>query len=75
MTTATETKETNAKKPAKPADFYLFEQVQGSKENKIVGRAYKHGKGNGMNILLNGKRYSLFPAKPKTEAATEGKSA
>jgi hypothetical protein len=69
MTTTTETKETKAKKPA---DFYIFEQIEGSKENKIVGRAYRHGKGNGMNILVNGKRYSLFPAKPKTEAAATG---
>ena len=74
MTTTTENKET---KPKKPADFYVFEATGDGKQNKIVGRAYKHGKGNGMNVLIGGKRYAVFPAKPKTAeaAATEGASA
>ena len=71
MTTKTETKETTAKAPA---DMYVFEAVEGSKENKIVGRIYRHKKGTGFNILLGGKRYSAFPPKAKPEAA-EGKSA
>jgi len=74
MTTTTETTET--KKAKKPADMYLFEQVPGSKENKIVGSVYRHTKGNGFNILIGGKRYSAFPPKAKTApAATEGKGA
>jgi len=71
MTTTTENSETKTKQPA---DMYVFEQVEGSKENKIVGRIYRHKKGTGFNILLNGKRYSAFPPKAKPEAA-QGKSA
>jgi len=71
MTTQTETQETKAKPPA---DMYVFEAVEGSKENKIVGRIYRHKKGTGFNILIGGKRYSAFPPKAKPEAA-EGKSA
>ena len=73
MTTTTENKET--KKESKPADMYVFEAVEGSKENKIVGRVYRHKKGPGFNILIGGKRYSAFPPKAKTEAAAEGKGA
>ena len=72
MTTTTETKETKTKQPA---DMYVFEAVDGSKENKIVGRVYRHKKGPGFNILIGGKRYSAFPPKAKTEAAAQGKSA
>lgn len=84
MTTETETKET--KKPKTPADRYIFEQgPEGSKENKIVGSIYFHKKGNGMNVLINGKRYTAFAPKAKPETAeqpatteqpaTEGKGA
>ena len=73
MTTTTENKET--KKESKPADLYVFEATGNGKENKIVGRVYRHGKGTGFNILIGGKRYSAFPPKPKPEAAAEGKSA
>jgi hypothetical protein len=77
MTTTTETTET--KKPKKPADRYIFEGEGNSK--KIVGAVYFHAKGNGMNILVNGKRYSAFAPKAQTAAApaqqpaTEGKGA
>lgn len=73
MTTTTENKET--KKEKAKADFYLFEQVAGSKENKIVGSVYRHKKGNGFNVLIGGKRYSAFAPKAKPEAAAEGKGA
>jgi hypothetical protein len=45
-------------------DFYIYIQV----ENGVlvpVGRAYKHGKGSGMNILVDGKRYAAFEPKAK----------
>lgn len=72
MTTTTENKETKAKQPA---DMYVFEAIEGQKQNKIVGRIYRHKNGTGFNILLGGKRYSAFPPKAKPEAAAEGKSA
>ena len=78
MTTQTET----TKEKQTPA-FYVFDTVEtdGKKESKRVGAAFAHKKGNGFNLLINGKRYSAFPPKPKTEAgpaqaeATEGKGA
>lgn len=73
MTTTTENKET--KKAKKPADMYLFEQGADGKENKIVGSIYRHTKGNGFSVLMNGKRYMAFPPKAKAPEATEGKGA
>ncbi|HWR53960.1 MAG TPA: hypothetical protein VN428_22805 [Bryobacteraceae bacterium] len=69
MTNETETTET--KKQKKPADRYIFEG-EGDKK-KIVGSVYFHAKGNGMNILVNGKRYSAFA--PKAKAAPEAQPA
>lgn len=43
--------------------YYLFTQIDG--ENKRVGTAFRHKKGNGFNLLLNGQRYSAFPPKAK----------
>ena len=81
MTTETETQET--KKPKQPADRYIFAQAPGSKDNKIVGSIYFHKKGNGMNVLINGKRYTAFAPKAKPadqpeqsqQPETEGKGA
>jgi hypothetical protein len=60
--------------------FYLFDTVEtdGRKESKPVGAAFAHKKGNGLTILLGGKRYAAFPPKVKAAAepeATEGKGA
>lgn len=73
MTTATET--ADAKKQKKPADRYIFDGD--GKEKKIVGAVYFHSKGNGMNILIGGKRYSAFAPKAKSAQpeATQGKGA
>ena len=62
MTTENET----TKEKQAPA-FYIFETVEidGKKENKRIGAAFAHKKGSGFNILINGKRYSAFPPKPK----------
>ena len=78
MTTQTET----TKEKQIPA-FYIFDTVEadGKKENKRVGAAFAHKKGNGYSFLINGKRYAAFPPKPKTAAApsapetTQGKGA
>lgn len=74
MTTENETTSKTKQAPA----FYLFEQGEG-KEMKRIGAAFKHGKGNGFNVVINGKRYAAFPPKakpaPATETATEVKGA
>ena len=65
MTTQTET----TKEKQIPA-FYIFDTVEtnGQKENKRVGAAFAHKKGNGYSFLINGKRYAAFPPKVKTAA-------
>ena len=65
MTTPTET----TKEKQLPA-FYIFDTVEsdGKKENKRVGAAFAHKKGNGYNLVINGKRYAAFPPKPKIAA-------
>ena len=52
-------------KPTQLPAFYLYEES----ENGLVpvGRAFKHHRGNGINILVDGKRYVAFPPKAKTE--------
>lgn len=67
MTTQNET----AKGKQVPA-FYLFEtaEVDGKKEYKRVGAAFRHGKGNGYNVVINNKRYAAFPPKAKVSAET-----
>lgn len=71
MTTTTKT--TATKKQKKPADRYIFEG-EGDKK-KIVGAVYFHAKGNGMNILVNGKRYSAFAPKAKAAPVPAGQPA
>jgi len=77
MTTQTKT----TKEKQLPA-FYIFDTVEsdGKKENKRVGAAFAHSKGNGFNFIINGKRYSAFPPKAQTtgqpaQPATTGKGA
>jgi hypothetical protein len=62
MTTQTETKE-------KPA-FYIFAPGADGK-NTIIGAAFKHNKGNGVNIVIGNTRYVAFPPKVKSEASGE----
>ena len=53
--------------------FYIFDTVEtfgGKKENRRVGAAFAHKKGNGFNLVINGKRYAAFPPKAKTAAET-----
>ena len=71
MTTKNET----TKEKQAPA-FYIFDTIEtdGQKESKRVGAAFKHSKGNGYNVIIDGKRYAAFPPKAKA-AATEGEGA
>ena len=79
MTTETNTTTKTKQVPA----FYIFDSVEidGKKENKRVGAAFAHKKGNGFNVVINGKRYAAFPPKAKsaegaaTETVTEGEGA
>jgi hypothetical protein len=59
MTTQTENK------PMQLPAFYIYEES----ENGLVpvGRAFKHQRGNGINILVDGKRFVAFPPKAKME--------
>jgi len=68
MTTQTETTTKEKQVPA----FYIFDTVEtnGKKENKRIGAAFAHKKGNGFNLVINGKRYAAFPPKAKTAAET-----
>ena len=71
MTTTTETKPKEKQVPA----FYIFAPGQDGK-NQRVGAAFKHGKGNGLNFVTNGKRYAAFPPKAKSEQpAAQGEGA
>jgi hypothetical protein len=72
MTTQTET----TKEKQIPA-FYIFDTVEtdGKKENKRVGAAFAHKKGNGYSFLINGKRYAAFPPKAKTAQPAEPEAA
>lgn len=75
MTTTTETQATKQKQAP---DFYIFENAgEGQQGGKPVGAAFAHKKGKGMTLLINGKRYAVFPSKAKSEQqpATEGKGA
>jgi hypothetical protein len=68
MTTQIET----TKQRQVPA-FYIFETVEadGKKDNKRIGAAFAHRKGNGYNLLINGKRYAAFPPKAKAAVQSE----
>ncbi len=56
--------EETAKKENKPA-FYIF--AEGEKDKPPVGAAFRHGKGNGLNIVIGETRYVAFPPKAKPE--------
>ena len=67
------TKNDAPEKKQAPA-FYIFDtvEVDGQKESKRVGAAFRHGKGNGYNVIIGGKRYAAFPPKAKSSEASEG---
>jgi hypothetical protein len=68
MTTENETTQPK-QKPA----FYLFATVEidGKKENKRIGAAFAHKKGNGMNVVIDGKRYAAFPPKAQHDTSAD----
>jgi len=72
MTTENET----PKAKQAPA-FYIFDTVEtdGQKEYKRIGAAFAHKKGNGFNVIINGKRFAAFPPKLKAPAPQEGGAA
>ncbi len=51
----------NTTKPA----FYIFAQQDG--KPKRIGAVFKHKKGAGFNLVINGQRYAAFPPKAKPE--------
>jgi hypothetical protein len=77
------TQQTETAKEKQIPAFYIFDTVEtdGKQENKRVGAAFAHKKGNGFTFLVAGKRYAAFPPRPKAAAATvqpeatEGKGA
>ncbi|MEP7170123.1 MAG: hypothetical protein ABI855_12190 [Bacteroidota bacterium] len=58
----TETKNPTKKIPA----FYIFEKGTDG-NSKRIGAAFRHGKGSGMNIVINNTRYVAFPPKAKVD--------
>lgn len=77
-----ETEKTTTDKSKQKPDYYIFAQVaKGQELGKPAGVGYAHGKGKGINLLVDGKRLVIFPAKIKTQAAVadvapaEGKGA
>lgn len=64
MTTTTENQ------PKKNPDFYIFAKGADG-NNSRVGAAFKHGKGDGFNILIGNARYVAFAPKAKPNT-TEG---
>src|SRR5712692_6949256 len=70
MTTTTENQQT---KKAPPSDVIFPVGADGKPDYKARTAAWSHSKGGGKNFTIGGKRYVMFPNKPKP--ATEGKGA
>lgn len=49
--------------------FYIFATDESGKD-KIVGRGYRHKKGDGFNLLIEGKRFKAFPPRTAGDATT-----
>ncbi len=64
------TQDQTTKEKQVPA-FYIFDTIEtdGKKEQKRIGAAFAHKKGNGFNLVIDGKRYAAFP--PKAKAADQ----
>jgi hypothetical protein len=56
---------TNDKEKQAPA-FYIFKQEAEGVTTRI-GAAFRHKKGNGLNIVIGDSRYVAFPPKSKPE--------
>ena len=67
MTTTTENQQT---KKAPPSDVIFPVGADGKPNYKARTAAWSHSKGGGKNFTIGGKRYVMFPNKPKP--ATEG---
>ena len=66
MTTETQTQ------PKQMPAFFIFSQAEDGK-NRRIGAAFRHGKGNGFNVVIGNTRYVAFP--PKATSAATGESA
>ena len=67
------TKENEPVKVKEVPAFYIFEQIEkdGEKQSLPVGAAFPHKKGNGLTLLIDGKRLAAFPPKRLTESQIE----
>jgi len=57
-------------KPMQMPAFFIYDQDEEGNSLRI-GAVFRHKRGPGFNILLDGKRYLAFPPKVKTEASGE----
>jgi hypothetical protein len=74
MTTKTETTETK-KKGAPPTDEIFPVGADGKPNYKGRIAAWSHRTGGGKNFTINGQRFVMFPARPKSQPAANGKGA
>lgn len=51
-------------KPKEKPDFFVFQKDQEG-NSKLVGSAFNHKKGKGLNILVGKDRFTAFPPKMK----------
>ena len=54
--------------------FYIFDTIEteNGKELKRVGAAFRHSKGKGFSVIIEGKRFAAFPPKAKSAPAEGG---
>ena len=63
--------------PAKPKQapaFYIYDTIETAegKSYKRVGAGFRHRKGKGFTVIIDGKRLAVFPPKAKSAAAAGG---
>lgn len=58
------------RKPKQMPAFFIYDQDEEG-NNLRIGAVFRHKRGQGFNILLDGKRYLAFPPKLKTDASGE----
>ena len=61
----------NQNKPKQIPAFYIFAQGEDGKSQRI-GAAFRHGKGNGLSVVIGNSRYVAFQPKAKTENPEKG---
>lgn len=60
--------------PKQAPAFYIYDTIETEegKSYKRVGAAFRHGKGSGFTVIIDGKRLAAFPPKAKSAAAAGG---